>query len=455
MSDSARVFQEKLLEALSDAASCGSVLIGLSGGLDSVVLLHTLAELRTQSKIKCHLRALHVNHQLQDKADAWQQHCQNICARLDVEFSSIKVSISVTSGLENAARDARYQAFEEALKPGEVLLLAHHRDDQMETLLLRLMRGSGSRGLSAMPRSRSLGKGSLLRPMLEFDRQMLQQYAEEAQLQWVEDDSNQDELFDRNYCRHKLLPVIESRWPSFRESWSKSAVLAQENECLLQELAAMDLQAAMPDSNGLIRIEKLLALSEPRRRNLLRYWLTALGMPEPGWNRLQQLSKQVLKCDANTRFVGEDYVLHCYRNNLYALRTDDFDMAAALCNGAEGWNPSVSAEITLVGNGTLTADNIEGAGLALSKRDALQIRYRQGGEVCRLAGRPTKALKKILQEADIEPWLRRRIPLLYKDDALVCIPGVGVSEGFAAAEGESGLLMKWRRPDLQIHLKRS
>jgi len=436
-------------------ASCESVLVGLSGGLDSVVLLHALAELRAQAKIKCQLRALHVNHQLQDNADAWQQHCQNICTRLDVEFSGIKVNIAATTGIENAARDARYQTFSETLRAGEVLLLAHHRDDQMETLLLRLMRGSGSRGLSAMPRSRPLGKGSLLRPMLEFDRQMLQQYAEEEQLQWVEDDSNQDEQFDRNYCRHKLLPVIESRWPGFRESWSKSAVLAQESELLLQELAAMDLQAAMSGSDGLIRIEKLLTLSEPRRRNLLRHWLTTLGVPEPGWNRLQQLSKQVLKRDANTQFVGEGYVLHCYRNNLYALRTDDFDVAAALRTGTESWSPNTSAEITLVGNGALIADKSEGSGLALSKCDTLQIRYRQGGEVCRLAGRRTKALKKVLQEADIEPWLRGRIPLLYRDNILVCIPGVGVSEEFAAAEGEPGLLLKWHRPDLQIHLKRS
>ncbi len=451
MGYSNQLFQEKLRQALVGAASRQPVVVGLSGGLDSVVLLHGLVELRAQSKTNFRLRAFHVNHQLQDKAASWQQHCAAICKQWNVDFSSVEIDVSARPDTENAAREARYRAFEETLQVDELLLLAHHRDDQMETLLLRLMRGSGSRGLSGIPRTRDLKQGSLLRPMLDFDRRDLQRYAEDQQLVWVEDTSNQEQNRDRNYCRHRLLPLIESRWSGYRESWSKVVVLAQESGLLMQELAALDLSTATVDSMSILEIDQLMALSEPRRRNLLRYWLMSLGLPELGWNQSQRLSNEVLQKTTGAQFVGTGFQLRRYKNSLYVLPLDEFENDNGKPEFELSWNPATLPEIALPNNGSLACGAGHGCGALQSDCVEFNIRYRRSGESCRLAGRRTKSLKKILQEAGIEPWLRDRLPLLYKGDRLVCIPGVGVSEDFAAKTGEPGILLKWNRPDLRLH----
>ncbi len=451
MGYSRQLFQASLQQALVGATSRQPVVVGLSGGLDSVVLLHGLVELRAQSKTNFRLRAFHVNHQLQDKSASWQQHCAAICKQWNVDFSSVEIDVSAASGTENAAREARYRAFEETLQVGELLLLAHHRDDQMETLLLRLMRGSGSRGLSGIPRTRALKQGSLLRPLLAFDRRDLQHYAEDQQLIWVEDVSNHDQNHDRNYCRHGLLPLIESRWPGYRESWSKVLVLAQESEALLHELAELDLSTATVDPMSILEIDKLTALSEPRRRNLLRHWLKSLGVAEPGWNRLQQLGKEVLQKSTGTQFVGTGFQLRRYKNSLYVLPLDEFESDNGKPAFELNWNPATLPEIALPNNGSLAGSASHGCGSLPLHGAELKIRYRRGGESCRLAGRPTKSLKKILQEVGMEPWWRGRLPLLYQGDRLVCIPGVGVSEDFAAKTGEPGILLTWNRPVPGLH----
>lgn len=450
MSYSPQLFQKKLQEALSDIASCQSVLVGLSGGLDSVVLLHGLTELRDRSDISFQIRAVHVNHQLQDQAANWQQYCADLCKEWRVDFDSREVQVEQGANLENVAREARYRAFQEMMKANEILLLAHHRDDQMETMLLRLMRGAGSRGLSGIPRYRRLEEGFLFRPLLDFDRQELMLYAQEQELQWIEDDSNQNQRFDRNYCRHRLLPLIESRWPGYRESWSKTAVLASESEALTRELAAIDLDFAATDSPFKLKLDCLLSLSEPRRRNALRHWLSNLGVPELGWNKLQQLSAEVLQGKSNSQFVAPTYQIRRYRNELHAVRKNELDHHAWTNPADLSWNPRECVEFQLPNNGSLSSCLSEAEGLLLASSEKLTIRYRQGGETCRLFGRPSKSLKKILQEAKIEPWLRDRIPLLYQGDSLVCIPGVGVSAECKAGSGESGFIVHWSRPDLNI-----
>lgn len=442
-----------------------SAVLGLSGGLDSIVLLHLLDELRKQSKLGFEFRALHVNHGLQAAADEWQQHCKQVCEQLSIKLNSVEVRLDATAGvdpdsvagIENAAREARYQVFQEQLKPGEALLLAHHRDDQMETLLLRLMRGSGSRGLRGIPRTRAVGEGFLLRPLLDFDRAQLLEYANQHQLKWMEDASNQDQRFDRNYCRHRVMPILQARWPDYRESWAKTASLAEEADGLLRELAQLDLESIATDSRAVVRIDKLMQLSEPRRRNVLRHWLGLLKLPELGWNRLHQLSREVLQAGDSATLDAGAFRLSRYKDCLYALRPQEDETTQP--NAVKLlWNFGDSAEpeqtdfpsLLLPGNGSLTAQLKQGPGLALPHCAQLQIRYRQGGESCRLAGRPNKSLKKILQEYEIEPWLRNRIPLLYQQEQLVCIPGIGVSEAFASKPGEPGLIVEWQRPALEV-----
>lgn len=441
--------------------------VGLSGGMDSIVLLHALNELKKQSKLGFEFRAVHVNHGLQADAHEWQRHCEQVCAQLSIDITTVEVCIdgparpdvNSTAGLENAAREARYKVFEQQLKPGEALFLAHHRDDQMETLLLRLMRGSGIRGLSGIPRTRTVGAGFLLRPLLNFDRQRLHDYANHYQLRWMEDPSNQDQRFDRNYCRHSLLPMLEARWPSYRDSWAKTATLAEEAEGLLGELAAQDLESIGTGSRAVVQIDKLLLLSDSRRRNVLRYWLAQLKLPELGWNRLHQLANEVLLASDSASLDATGFQLSRYKGCLYALRElQDIPAQENAKNllwdfgGFAEFEHPVSAppSLLLPNNGSLTAKVKEGPGLAVTNCSQLQIRYRQGGESCRLAGRPNKSLKKILQEYEIEPWFRNRVPLLYQQEQLVCIPGIGVSEEFATKPGEMGLVVEWLRPILEV-----
>lgn len=449
MNTSTQLLIDKLGAALTELAAGRKFLIALSGGLDSAVLLHGMAKLRDQSGTNFQLRALHINHQLQGQADSWEHHCQSLCAKLCIEFTSTKVEIAGGSGIENAAREARYREFEAELLPDEELLLAHHRDDQMETLLLRLMRGSGSRGLSGIPQSRAVGVSRLLRPFLGIDRAELQSYAESEQLVWVEDRSNEDEQFDRNYCRHRLLPLIESRWPGYRESWSKSAVLASESEALIQELAAIDFGNIVTESASIASREKLLALSEPRRRNVLRHWLASLGAVELGWNQLQQLSNEVLH-GASGQFIAEDCQLFCFRERVYVVDSNALECELDETESEAMPELAVAGEVELAGNGRLRFREAQGEGICVDKLSNLSIRYRRGGETCRLAGRPSKALKKILQESEVPPWLRSRIPLLYDGEDLACIPGIGVCGEFAAKDGESGCIIEWEQPDLTL-----
>jgi tRNA(Ile)-lysidine synthase len=449
MNYSPQTLHNKLEAALAELASTHKFLIGLSGGLDSVVLLHAMAKLRDQSGENFQLRALHINHQLQDEARSWEMHCLDLCAKLNVEFTSTKVEISASSGLENAAREARYREFEAALLIDEELLLAHHRDDQMETLLLRLIRGSGSRGLSGIPRSRALGANRLLRPLLDIDREALQSYAESEQLIWVEDHSNKDEGFDRNYCRHSLLPLIEARWPEYRQSWSKSAVLASESEALLQELAAIDLVQIAAESKSIVSREKLLALAEPRRRNVLRHWLASLGAKQLGWNQLQQLSNEVLQGPSG-QFIAEGFQVFCFRESVYVLDSAELERDLESIDLDAMPELPVAGEVMLPGNGQLRVRAKQGEGICADKLSNLSIRYRRGGETCRLAGRPSKTLKKILSESEVPPWLRSRIPLLYDGDDLSYIPGVGVSEELAAKGRQPGCIIEWESPNLTL-----
>lgn len=441
-----------LRAALQSMPASHAGMVGFSGGMDSVVLLHALVQLRAQDALAFNLRALHVNHGLNPRAGQWQAHCAALCREWDVPFASVALDLAEAmragTGIENAARNARYAAFTEQLGEREALLLAHHRDDQIETVLLRLMRGAGPRGLAGMPMLRTLGSGFLFRPLLSFDRSALVAYASEQQLHWVEDESNNATQFDRNYCRHKVLPLIEARWPAYRDSWSKSATLQAEADILLQELAEADLGKILGAACNELRLDDFTQLGKPRQRNLLRHWLRQLQLPEPGWNDLQQLTEAVIPAAANSgaSWQADGYCITRYQDRLFALRTlEAIDRDATL-----EWNPVTQPILKLPHNGSLRARPSSGsaddARLAVAVSGTLHVRYRDGGESLRLKGRPHKSLKKILQEQGIAPWCRERLPLLYVDDELICIPGTGATE-LIATEDAVQLVIEWQRPD--------
>ncbi|MFT4888759.1 MAG: tRNA(Ile)-lysidine synthase [Pseudohongiellaceae bacterium] len=437
-------FNESMLELSSDAPLC----VALSGGMDSVVLLHCLV----LQKRFLSIRALHINHQLSENADCWQRHCESLCAHLEVPLTSITVDVRSglegnQDGLENAARNCRYQAFQENIAAGEILLLAHHADDQYETMLLRLMRGAGVKGLSAIPPRRALGLGYLLRPLLAIPRQQLLDYAQTSQLSWIEDESNQDSRFDRNFCRNEVLPLLARRWPNYRSSWAKSSQLLSEADELMRALAELDMAAAATEEGSVLNLGALQLLAPVRLRNTIRYWLLGLGLDDIGWGKLNAVVDAFASTQKNTKTLLEanDFRLVVHAGNLYALPPKQ-----ALIEQVLHWQLD-KEECVLPGNGCLrlvSLVNEPAMSIDRARMAEVQIRYRQGGEELKLPGRPTKSLKKLLQEAGIQPWLRMRIPLVFVADQLAFVPEIGVSENYAAdTVVRQGVTVKWLRPN--------
>lgn len=397
--------------------------IGFSGGLDSTVLLHALADLN----LPVSLRALHINHQISPNADAWQAQCADFCARYAIPFYAEQVRVENSGkGIEDAARAARYQVFENNLAAGDLLFTAHHANDQAETLLLRLMRGTGPRGLAAMAAQRRLGVAHLVRPLLAFSRAELEAYAQAHQLTWVEDESNNDDEYDRNFLRNQVMPLLHSRWPEFKRKWQQTAELCAQQEIMLEELAQADLQSASPMAARIgqsIDLAALLNLSKARQQNLLRYWLRSLSYSTPEQLHWQQIEQQFFagREDAQACVSWGNVALQRFRQRLYVLPQRLPELELQLVS-------SVNAEVT-----RLRAD-----------LPNLHIGYRAGGERSKPAGRAhSQTLKKLLQEYGLEPWLRDRVPLVFSGDDLVAVGDLWVCAGFVAQDNEVGYELIW------------
>ena len=404
------------------------IVVGLSGGMDSVVLLHAATRCLPPGGS---LRALHVNHGLQAEADEWEAFCGRLCAELNVPLEVPRVEVAESGASpENRARIARYGAFSQSLRQGEWLLLAHHLDDQMETMLLRLFRGAGIRGLSGIPARRELGKGTLLRPLLHCPKEVLADYARAHDLRWIEDASNRDTDFDRNFCRHEILPAIERRWPEYRRAWERSRELIAESRQLLEELAELDLARCAGGARDVLAVDGLRLLSASRRRNALRRWIELAAGEPADWRKVRIVANRLLGKDRDikTAVAFRGCCVRRFGNGLHMLP----DLAPVEPGTRIAWNPCREPVLELPGNGSLRATPVSGAGLA---GKPYEIRYRQGGETCRLVRRPTKPLKKILNESRVEPWLRGRLPLLFERGELVAIPGIGIAESAVATPG--------------------
>ena len=388
--------------------------VAFSGGLDSTVLLHLLADYARHHPAPP-LRAIHVHHGLQAAADAWPAHCQSVCDALGIELDVIPVQVALGASLEQAARNARYGAFEQLLKPGDVLFTGQHRDDQAETLLFRLLRGAGLRGLSAMPGHRALGQGRLVRPMLGLSRQRLQAYADAHGLVWVDDPTNRDTAFARNFLRGEVFPLLRSRWPQAEANLARSAEHLGEALGLLDELAASDLARACDNAPlpwlGLdsLRLEPLAALSSARQRNALQFWLSQRSrLPDSrhwaGWNDLRDAAP-----DASPIWRLADGELHRSHGRIWWLSGDWL----ADVSGEQPW-PDSARPLILPGNGSVRlAPGQVGEGL--------RIRYRQGGEVLQVPDRGRRDLKRLLNELQMPHFVRPRLPLLYRGEQLLAV----------------------------------
>ncbi len=422
--------------------SGSSILLGLSGGVDSVVLLHLLHGFAPRYSWK--LAALHVHHGISQYADDWAKFCADSCARLEIPFCVRKIDIAPlrAQGVEAAARQLRYAAFAE--HPCDYVVLAHHRDDQVETLLLQLLRGAGVKGAGAMPEiSADSTKHKIVRPLLHYTREEVVEYARAHELQWIEDESNADEGYPRNFLRHRLLPLLSEKFPAYRTTLSRSAEHFAEAGELLDDLAGMD--GAHAISGGTLSVAALQGLSVARAKNLLRYFLHQMKAPMPQAVRLDEMLHQLLAArgDADVRIDFGGWQIRRFRKRAYALRMQaEFDPDFVLRWQGEpqlGWPAMDTAVNFLQSTG-------QGVNLAKLERSPVTLKLRRGGETLRPGSKSaTRRLKNLFQEHGIPPWQRDRLPLLYCGEDLVCVPGIAIAAEYLCKEGEAGMSVEMDR----------
>mgnify|MGYP003634887486 CR=1 FL=1 len=398
------------LRALADAPAW---YLAYSGGLDSTVLLHLL-HAWCAGNGGPPLRALHVHHGMQAAADSWAAHCERNCVDLGVPLATHTVAVT---GGEAGAREARYAVFEASLAAGEVLFLAHHLDDQVETFFLRLMRGAGVAGLAGMPAARALGAGTLLRPLLDTPRSDLHAYAMHHHLDYVEDPSNADTGLDRNFLRARVLPLLGSRWPGYRRAVARAGAHMAAADGMLRETLGVPESVYSVCGDPGCPIEGLTADHCEAFALRLRYWLQAHACKPPDRASLEEFLRQlsVAVPAASPRLDAGSYVLQRYRDAVYLLPP----FVADPPQGQHPIAPGQTERIAGVGEvGLIPA----AAGVALGAGDEPYLAWREGGEHCRPVGHSgTIALKALLQERQVPPWWRARLPLVYLEGELLAV----------------------------------
>ena len=421
------------------------VAVALSGGLDSVVLLNLLHERRSVRELS--LSAIHVNHQLSSHAGEWEHFCRALCERHGVGFTVQRVQVTPDgSGIEAAARQLRYRAF--ASVDADFVALGHHLDDQVETFLLQLLRGAGPKGLAAMPVVREQESGVddrvvsplILRPLLELRRSRIEAYATSKGLEWVDDDSNADSRFDRNYLRNELLRPLEARFPGYRETLARAARNLADHALLAEELARIDAQSL---DRKTVSAERLRQLSDARALNLLRQLFSDHGLQMPPRTRLEEALRQCRGAgrDAEIQVTFGGARLRCYRDRV-ELVMQAADLPADWQSRWDGHHELILPD----GLGVLRSRAVIGEGIASRHFEirAATVRGRSGGERMQPGeNRPRRALKSLLQEHAVPPWERSRMPLVFFGEQLAWVPGIGVAAEFRAAGAEPGIAPEW------------
>jgi tRNA(Ile)-lysidine synthase len=419
-----------------------SLLIAYSGGIDSQVLLHCLAALKTQNAINNNIRVCHVNHGLSDNAFQWQSFAQEQCNKFGIalEIIAVNVQATVQQSIEAQARDARYKALKSASSLGDLIVTGHHSDDQTETFLLALKRGSGLKGLSAMQSEMVLGEQLLVRPLLNISRVEIEAYANLHELAWIEDESNNDERFDRNFLRHQISPKLVERWPSIKKTIARSAEHCFEAQQLLDELASEDL-ADCQQSSFKLSVSHLNKLSEPRLKNLLRYFLSTHNLLMPSCEQLKQICLQ-LNADSDKspvvqlaeccirRYKGELYLTKIFQDISawqQTINSDDITENTPLFMNL----PDELGVLSFSTQQNQNQENWQGLIKKPSVDQVVTIRFSHDNPKCLPQYRQhSRSLKKVLQELSIPPWQRKRLPFIFYDNELVAIAGQFICKGY-------------------------
>ena len=415
------------------------LLLALSGGLDSCVLLHLLTN--AKSSLGVELSAMHVHHGLSPNADTWASFCEQQCQHLQVPFQVVHVQVGKNPnlGVEAAARRLRYEALFNAVVADtspDFIVTAHHEDDQAETLILQLMRGAGVKGLASMAAIDPVRR--LLRPLLGITRQQLHDYAKLHAIAWCDDESNVNTHYERNFVRHTLMPILAGRSPAISSVLARTASHMAEANTLLDDLANIDAQTLVRENS--VCVSGLSILSQARAKNLLRFWLARNHLAMPHTEQLAEILDQLLnaKVDANINIPLQHLSLKRFQQRVYLCRDQvahDFDLV---------WNGE--PYLDLPNGGQLIFKQVVGTGLALKfGMTKLRITNRDGGERFKPNElRPTRTLKHLLQEANIPPWQRTNLPLIYWHDTLACVPGIGIAHELQAHGEEVGLTISWQ-----------
>ncbi|WP_243047462.1 tRNA lysidine(34) synthetase TilS [Dyella sp. RRB7] len=421
-----------LLQALREQPP-GPLCVAYSGGPDSTALLHALAQLPEAQQRG--LRALHIDHGLHPDSRQWSEHCRQLAQEWGVPCLVLRVDVEHARGygLEAAAREARYRAFALSLRKGELLLLGHHRDDQAETVLLKLLRGAGPEGLGGMRALRPLGQGRLWRPLLELPREVLRGYVQVQGLPCIDDPSNADSRLSRNFLRHEILPRLSQHWPQALESITHSARLSRAASDALEQQWRAEQARLLDPSSGSLDAAGWLALSPALRHPLLDDWLHARGLPAPTTAQRAQIERQCAARDGQLpciRWAGAE--LHVWKGRLWALppqRSID-----------PHWHASWHGEpLALPDGGSLRLD--PPARLA----EPLLVRLRQGGEHLRPAGDAhTRELRDLFQQSGMPPWRRAACPLLHSGDELIGVGDRWLTEHGKALFLQAGATPYWQ-----------
>ena len=422
------------------------VAVGLSGGMDSVVLLDVLCCLR--EKLDLQLQVVHINHQIHAQSGQWEEFCRALCAQRQVPIEMHKVNIDPRDeGLEAAARRVRYAIFDAVAS--DAVALAHHADDQVETIFLQLLRGAGPKGLAAMPSARKPASRSrdsqtrapiLVRPLLSVPRTRIHAYAVELKLAWVEDDSNRNSRYDRNFLRREILPLLDSRFPAYRETLTRSARNFADAMLLAEDIARID---ATKLDNGTIPVALLRELQDARALNLLRHLFDQRQLRMPPRSRLVEALRQCRHAapDAGVHVSFGAFGLHCYQGRV--------TLVAASEELPSDWQATWDGLQTLNlpgGLGCLQGRERVGEGIARKffESQPATVRGRVGGERLQSSlDRPRRSLKNLLQETAIPPWERKRMPLVFFGERLAWVPGIGVAQEFRAGGHEQGIVPVW------------
>lgn len=410
----------ELLAPLNTTSVKPRLIVALSGGVDSVVLLHLLAALRDNNAGYTVL-AHNVNHGLSENAQYWADFCKTLCKQLKITLitSSVYIKNEPRKSLEALARDARYRCFKDEMINGDVILTGHHQDDQLETLLLALKRGSGSTGLQGIHTTQAFFNGYLVRPLLNFSRQQIVDYASFYQLEWIEDESNLNIEFDRNFIRQKVSPLLINRWPAIAQSVSRTAQLCQEQQSLLNEVAEVDLNECVCISylQQTLLITKLTGLSFARRNNLIRYWLKLNGLNYPSHKQLQVLWEEVAlaSSDKQPKLILGSHSIRRYQEALYIVNEEEISLVEEPIQ----WRGEALLELMQ----TKIAVDFSQVDPKIAIQHRVECCFRHHLDTnltCRPEGRDkNRSIKKLLHEYQVPPWLRDQIVFVRIDQRLV------------------------------------